>query len=411
MKISYIANLAALAVAFVFTTAAAADAATCSVPDGYPTIQSAVDDPSCSTISVAPGLYNENVSIPRSLTLNGAQAGQAVTARTAGGPDESTIRGANPTGSLAVITITAVGVTVDGFTIRNTVTAGAATGIRIQTGGTDAVVMENIFDTISSADVSSNGTAQGVYLENGPDNVNISSNAMQNISSTQFARGIWLGNRASTDPSDDVFIRANFFFNIASSAGEASAVMVDNGAGLGGGARPQLFNNDVRQVTGATAARGFDFETNTGFSYLLDNSFTDLNGPTVAGVRYNYPQFYQTELHGNNFNLPVTAYGIEVDAAIVRAADPNNPLNAACNWWGSPDGPGPVGPGKGARVSPLVLFAPWRIAPAPDGQCTGNNVPTAESQCKQGGWTRAVRPDGSTFKNQGDCVQFVNTGK
>ena len=31
--------------------------------------------------------------------------------------------------------------------------------------------------------------------------------------------------------------------------------------------------------------------------------------------------------------------------------------------------------------------------------------------CKNGGWQSLVRSDSSTFKNQGDCIQYVNTGK
>ena len=62
-----------------------AQAATCNVAPftpPYPTIQSAVDDFSCNPINVAPGVYPENVMIPRSLTLNGAQAGNPVAGRT-----------------------------------------------------------------------------------------------------------------------------------------------------------------------------------------------------------------------------------------------------------------------------------------------------------------------------------------
>jgi hypothetical protein len=39
------------------------------------------------------------------------------------------------------------------------------------------------------------------------------------------------------------------------------------------------------------------------------------------------------------------------------------------------------------------------------------NVPTDADECKKDGWMTLSMPDGSPFKNQGDCIQFVNTGK
>jgi hypothetical protein len=33
-----------------------------------------------------------------------------------------------------------------------------------------------------------------------------------------------------------------------------------------------------------------------------------------------------------------------------------------------------------------------------------------KEQCKKGGWQSVNRDDGSSFKNQGDCIQYVNTG-
>jgi hypothetical protein len=36
---------------------------------------------------------------------------------------------------------------------------------------------------------------------------------------------------------------------------------------------------------------------------------------------------------------------------------------------------------------------------------------TNKDDCKDGGWMDLVRDDGSTFKNQGDCVSYTNTGK
>jgi hypothetical protein len=38
-------------------------------------------------------------------------------------------------------------------------------------------------------------------------------------------------------------------------------------------------------------------------------------------------------------------------------------------------------------------------------------TPKTKDECKDGGWEIVVRADGSAFKNQGDCIQYVNTGK
>lgn len=35
----------------------------------------------------------------------------------------------------------------------------------------------------------------------------------------------------------------------------------------------------------------------------------------------------------------------------------------------------------------------------------------SKDDCKKGGWENQRRSDGSTFRNQGDCIQYVNTGK
>jgi hypothetical protein len=40
-----------------------------------------------------------------------------------------------------------------------------------------------------------------------------------------------------------------------------------------------------------------------------------------------------------------------------------------------------------------------------------NPVATNKDQCKNNGWMSLTRSDFSTFKNQGDCVQYANTGK
>jgi hypothetical protein len=38
-------------------------------------------------------------------------------------------------------------------------------------------------------------------------------------------------------------------------------------------------------------------------------------------------------------------------------------------------------------------------------------VATTKDQCKNGGYNSVKRADGSSFKNQGDCVSYVSNGK
>jgi hypothetical protein len=38
-------------------------------------------------------------------------------------------------------------------------------------------------------------------------------------------------------------------------------------------------------------------------------------------------------------------------------------------------------------------------------------VPVTADDCKNDGWQTLKRADGTSFKNQGDCIQYVNTGK
>lgn len=52
-----------------------------------------------------------------------------------------------------------------------------------------------------------------------------------------------------------------------------------------------------------------------------------------------------------------------------------------------------------------VDFAPWLTSPAPAGACRGSLDPMTVDDCKKGGWR------GYGFRNQGQCIRFVNTGK
>jgi hypothetical protein len=47
----------------------------------------------------------------------------------------------------------------------------------------------------------------------------------------------------------------------------------------------------------------------------------------------------------------------------------------------------------------------------PAAKFTAYTVVTNKDQCKGDGWQSLSRAGGSSFKNQGDCIQYANTGR
>jgi hypothetical protein len=144
----------------------------------------------------------------------------------------------------------------------------------------------------------------------------------------------------------------------------------------------------------------------------VDNDISHLNtGSTdrIAVWFESNPSFGTAKVHGNNFLINAASSGIAVHASLTTGS-----VDGTCNWWNSPTGPTTVAnpAGTGAIASTRVTYLPWLTALAPSETCGGGlPQPTSAGQCKNGGWQNQFRADGSTFKNQGDCLQYVNTGK
>ena len=64
----------------------------------------------------------------------------------------------------------------------------------------------------------------------------------------------------------------------------------------------------------------------------------------------------------------------------------------------------------GNYVVQLIVTDEGDLASDPDEVLIISLVLTKD-QCKGGGWQSLFRSDGTPFKNQGDCIQYVNTGK
>jgi hypothetical protein len=95
----------------------------------------------------------------------------------------------------------------------------------------------------------------------------------------------------------------------------------------------------------------------------------------IAGTTWEDYYRYDPEQIGNGNVVPV------VRKLLFREAGDPDPLNA----------------GKGFLIDKVSLFS--------------SNPPADADACKKNGWMTHTRADGTTFKNQGDCIQYVNTGK
>jgi hypothetical protein len=119
-----------------------------------------------------------------------------------------------------------------------------------------------------------------------------------------------------------------------------------------------------------------------------------------------------------DFFLSIGAFYCNNGAGLV---DPMT--DTTCTLWSNEDGTNPLA----SNWAELVAAHPtWRVSEdlpfivADDaGIWTVSNVHLGEAEdvasnkdeCKDGGWADMTRADDTTFKNQGDCIQYVNTGK
>jgi hypothetical protein len=276
--------------------------------DGYATIQDAIDAASDGdTILVAPGTYNDSITIDKSITLLGAQAGTAGTGSARAG-GESVIDG----GGQFDLTINADNVTIDGFEIRNFY----RDGIRVYTAlgekpGDPSIDAYRTGVTITNNWIHSEATTgqhNGILLGESPtgyvtetaevNGLNISGNYITIAAPDNLGRGLAFTSHFSFVTFKDTVIDSNIVMAATSNAlfsgGVTSTFKFDS---------PQLTNN---QFTGTFNSYNlFDAE-------VSGNTFTGIvligiDQSTVEGNTFNSTGYYGLGLWGDEYGANVSS--------------------------------------------------------------------------------------------------------
>jgi hypothetical protein len=317
----------------------------------YGSIQSAVDAANAGdTIRVRAGAYNENVTIPAGkdgLVLRGAQAGVAgevATGRPVDGQESALSGGANGT----AIFVSSSGVTVDGFTIRD-----SGQGVWSQSTTSGLRVVNTVFSTNGNSVIpDTNGDRyteirHNAFVDSVPGRgaspgwaiVTGASRGRLLVAENRIAGPGWLV-ALLFSPARDVTVRANRAQSgsdgVAVLAGVDEAVVEDN-------------------VVDSTTATGLAWLTGTRNVSIRDN--TVRGGGAKQGVLHtgDLGPSRDTVIEANDFAGPdldaiVVPPGTVAGALVARynrfgpatrgvVANGGVEVDARYNWWGCNEGP------------------------------------------------------------------------
>jgi hypothetical protein len=314
-------------------------------------------------IDVCAGTYTETVTVNKSVTLRGAQAGVDARTRAVPPTQESILKA--PGGSLNIISSN---VTVDGFAVQEGSSAPLANGITLAANRSGHRILNNIIrDNTFGLYFNSNGAIQSIvrfnrfeannragaasgnaiYSDQGASNVLIDQNRFTGHSSAAM---VWAGTQSNITVSSNQLVNDNsmVFFN-------SSAIVITGNA-----------------VTGSQGSVIFIGGGNNGMS-ITCNSISG-GAPNTTAIRIpNFGSGTNSNVTANFNNIETTTFGIRIDAGQYTGT-----LNAENNYWGAANGPtdeqgrNPAGSGVIIRdPNSVVDFIPFLTAPLPDSDGDG----------------------------------------
>jgi nitrous oxidase accessory protein NosD len=337
----------------------------------YATIQAAVDAASPgATINVDAGTYAELVTITKSLTLRGAQAGIDTRSNKRPAANESIINGQLFSTSLrtGAFRVLASDVTIDGFICQgnNTASTSAPAGIVLGPSIAGSRILNNIVrDNVTGLYLSNNSaTKQGLIQHN----VFLNNNAYNGNNS---GRGIYSDGEVSGGKLTNVLIDGNdIICNLTNpaqryqggialesrTANSQSNITVTNNVFDGVG-KVLFFNasNIVCEYNVVTHnldqwSCGFRFEGGVNGATIRYNTIYNNTGPGICidahgfgGDNSGFVVQYNNIFNNN------TAYGYKYGLA-VNGTVYNGTLDARFNYWGAANGPSGQGTGSGDAV-------------------------------------------------------------
>ncbi len=358
----------------------------------YSTIQAAVDAAAPgATINVDSGTYNETVTINKSLTLRGAQAG--VDARNSRGAESIVYA------TQTVFDVHANDVTIDGFTIEgNDANIGALQGagvlMRPSIHGTR--VLDNIIQN----------NVTGIYLSNNSntDQALIQHNLIQNNfetgnnwATTQWngSRGIYTDGTVSGGYLTNCLIDSNTIGNFNFNAGdEDEGIIALQALTAGKQFNITITNNALSYESKAILA------TNVTNLVFMGNTVTNFKDGASGPVRFegnaNNVDIQYNSIYGNTGpGVAADSSGVAGDSSgfvvnnnniyqndgiglLTIASVYDGSVTATNDYWGSSTGPSGLGSGSGQAVwangksghgvTPTgatggsVTFSPWATA-------------------------------------------------
>jgi hypothetical protein len=362
------------------------------------------------TIRVCVGTYNEQVTVDKTLTLLGAQAGSD--ARTRALAAESIINN-----TCSPVRIIADNVVLDGFTVQGSTMSDPCTiaGIWMNPGSNaadhgGAKIRNNVVqNNITGIELDNDGTFQAIVERNLFQNNNNPGPGQGNGIQVVFAL-----NNALIDSNK---FSGNISSGLITEAPTTSVTISNNEFAANGGAialfdvtSSTISTNNIHNSTGT----GADVDIaggNSGLSVTCNNLASgagraiQVENPFAVGPNANVTI--------NNNNMSGYPVGLEEDTGGYTPVASNS-LDATKNWWGSSTGPtiasNPGGTGERIiDMDHVVKYSPFLTTLSSCAPVPQIGPPTNKDQCKNGGWQTFNTP--RTFKNQGDCIQFVNTGK